>query len=337
MSGSHTSRAPSRGITNYDVADGFDRISSLLSVQNANPFRVRAYATAAERIRGLALPLRSILEEGGPSALVALEGIGRSLAAAIETYLKTGRLSLLDRLEGEICPEALFKTVPGIGKAMAERIHRELGIDTLEELEVAAHDGRLDAVPGFGPRRVRAVREMLSSMLGKASRYRALGSSWAPAGQARGVGGPDKALSLLDGPAVVDLLAIDCEYRDLAERDALVRIAPRRFNPTGERWLPLLHVNLGRWDVTAMFSNTASAHELGRTHDWVVIYADCEDVAKRYTVVTEHRGEMADLRVVRGRESECREYYRNLTRDGPSVRHEPEVLYLPGLEEAGVR
>jgi DNA polymerase (family 10) len=336
MSGSHAARARSRGITNYDVADGFDRISSLLSVQNANPFRVRAYATAAERIRGLALPLRSILEEGGPDALVALEGIGRSLAAAIETYLKTGRLSLLDRLEGEICPEALFKTVPGIGKAMAERIHRELGIDTLEELEVAAHDGRLDTVPGFGPRRIRAVREMLASMLGKASRYRALGS-WTPAGQAVAVGGPDKALSPPAGPSVADLLAIDREYRDLAERDALVRIAPRRFNPTGERWLPLLHVSLGPWDVTAMFSNTASAHELGRTRDWVVIYADREEVAKRYTVVTEHRGEMADLRVVRGRESECREYYRDLTQDGPSVRQEPEVLYLPGLEEAGVR
>ena len=54
--------------------------------------------------------------------------------------------------------------------------------------------------------------------------------------------------------------------------DKLATIAPRRFNPTGESWLPVLHTSRGDWHVTALYSNTARAHELGRTRDWVVLY-----------------------------------------------------------------
>lgn len=60
-----------------------------------------------------------------------------------------------DRLEGEVAPEDLFTTVPGIGDELARRIHDALEIETLEELELAAHDGRLQTVDGFGPRRRR--------------------------------------------------------------------------------------------------------------------------------------------------------------------------------------
>jgi putative hydrolase len=83
-------------------------------------------------------------------------------------------------------------------------------------------------------------------------------------------------------------------------------IAPRRFNPTGEAWLPILHTERGDWRFTALFSNSALAHELGRVRDWVVIYfhQDSGPEGQR-TVVTETRGPLAGRRVVRGRESEC--------------------------------
>ena len=57
-----------------------------------------------------------------------------------------------------------------------------------------------------------------------------------------------------------------------AERGALPKIAPRRFNPSGEALLPILHTERGDWGFTALFSNTALAHELGRVREWVVIY-----------------------------------------------------------------
>jgi putative hydrolase len=86
----------------------------------------------------------------------------------------------------------------------------------------------------------------------------------------------------------------------------LPKIAPRRFNPSGEAWLPILHTERGEWHFTALFSNTARAHELGRNRDWVVIYfhEDSGPEGQR-TVVTETRGPAAGQRVVRGREAEC--------------------------------
>ena len=71
----------------------------------------------------------------------------------------------------------------------------------------------------------------------------------------------------------------------------------------------MLHTARGDRHFTALFSNTARAHQLGRTHDWVVIYADGEDREHRFTVVTEGGGELAGRRVVRGREAECRNFY----------------------------
>jgi hypothetical protein len=87
-------------------------------------------------------------------------------------------------------------------------------------------------------------------------------------------------------------------------------IAPKRFNPKGEAWLPVLHVRRGRWHFTALFSNTARAHELGKVEDWVVLYfhSDGGGEAQR-TVVTETRGALVGQRVVRGREAECIELF----------------------------
>ena len=110
-----------------------------------------------------------------------------------------------------------------------------------------------------------------------------------------------------EGPAVELLLQVDREYRERAARDDLPTIAPRRFNPQRTAWLPVLHTVRGNWHFTALFSNTARAHELGRTRDWVVIYFyDDHHQEGQHTVVTETRGPLRGRRVVRGREEECR-------------------------------
>jgi len=291
-----------RTITNDDVADVLERVADLLEVQGANPFRVRAYRGAAATIRGLDEPVGRLLSERGEPGLRELPGIGEALAGTIHEFVESGRLSLLDRLEGQICPEDLFRTVPGLGEELAGRIHHDLGIETLEDLEVAAHDGRLENVRGFGRRRVQGIRDTLAGMLSRAGRRRSLRSP---------MGGSDRDVGRdHQRPTVAALLAVDAQYRRDAVAGALHRIAPRRFNPTGEAWLPILHTQRDDWYMTALFSNTARAHQLGRTHDWVVIYADGHDGREqRFTVVTEHLGDLAGQRVVRGREAECRSHY----------------------------
>ena len=102
------------------------------------------------------------------------------------------------------------------------------------------------------------------------------------------------------------LLEVDEAYCREAGAGRLRTIAPKRFNPAGQAWLPVMHVRHGPWHLTAMFSNTRRAHELGRIGDWVVIYYHTDQSLEgQCTVVTERRGPLKGKRVVRGREEEC--------------------------------
>jgi putative hydrolase len=282
--GTALGRAPESLSVNQQVADKLRQAADLLAQQGANPFRVSAYRRAADAITGQGWDLREILDREGPAGLVALPYIGRGIAAAVVEMLRTGRWSQLDRLRGTIDPVRVFRTVPGIGPALAQRVHDTLGVDTLEALEIAAHDGRLDAVPGIGARRAAMIRGALQNLLGSTPASRRLSG----------------------GPSVATLLDVDREYREKATAGTLRTIAPRRFNPEAKSWLPVLHTRRGRWHFTALYSNTARAHDLGRTKDWVVVYFYDDDHQEgQHTVVTETQGLLAGQRVVRGRETEC--------------------------------
>ncbi len=291
---------------NQAIAQALERVADLLEAQAADPFRVRAWRRAAETVRAHPTPLAALVAESGLAGLDRLPGIGRSLASAIDELIRTGRLRMLERLEGEVAPEDLLTTLPGIGEALARRI-LDLGIHTLEELELAAYDGRLAALPGFGERRVRAVRAALAGILGAAARRRADLARRRAAGEAE----PPRLR-----PEVATLLAVDEEYRRRAEAGELRRIRPRRFNPAGTAWLPVLHAERDGWSVTALYSNTARAHELGKTRDWVVLYCERDGAEEQCTVVTETSGPLAGRRVVRGREVECRHHYAGLESTG---------------------
>ena len=90
----------------------------------------------------------------------------------------------------------------------------------------------------------------------------------------------------------------------------MIKIAPKRFNPKGEAWLPLLHTVRGAWHFTALYSNTARAHQLRRITGWVIIYFHKDGEPEgQCTVVTETRGEATGRRVVRGHEADCLRYY----------------------------
>ena len=281
------------GASNQKIADKLRELADLLEQQGANPFRVGAYRRAAETVAAHPEDLTEVLERGGLEGLIALPGIGRSIASAIREMVHTGRWVQLERLRGTLEPEQVFCSVPGIGPALAHRIHDALHVETLEALEIAAHDGRLERTPGVGPRRAAMVRSALGSMLGR-----------------RPLGRPLRPVEAAPAPDVALLLDVDAEYRRETAAGRLRRITPRRFNPSGEAWLPVLHARRSVWDFTALYSNTARAHELGRVRDWVVIYYHADNQPEgQCTVVTETHGPIEGRRVVRGREAECRAHY----------------------------
>ena len=276
---------------NAVIAANLREYADLLEQQEADGFRVAAYRRAGATLETLDKPVGSILAENGTKGLVALPGIGRSIAAAIVEMIRTGRWTQLRRLRGTIDPESLFQTLPGIGPDLAARMHDELHADSLEALEIAAWDGRLEQVPGIGQRRLAMLRASLAERLGKRRIRQPLGRPL---------------------PSVATLLDVDREYIGKAARSALATIAPRRFNPTGEAWLPILHTEREDWSFTVLFSNTQRAHELQKTRDWVVVYFHTDSEPEgQCTIVTERTGPLAGRRVVRGREVECRSHYAN--------------------------
>lgn len=273
---------------NTRAAGIFRDCAEILRQQKANPFRINAYLRAAQTLESMDADVAELLEREGVEGLVELPTIGRGLAAAIDEIAHTGRLAQLDRLRGDAKPEALFQSIPGVGPVLARLIHDTLHVDTLEGLEMAAHDGRLAALQGIGERRAGAIRAGISAMLG------------------RGASRRDHTGPL---PAIDVLLDVDSDYRRKAAAGELPTIAPKRFNPNATSWLPILHTRRGDWHFTVLFSNTARAHELGRTRDWVVIYFyDGDHHEGQCTVVTETHGPLAGKRVVRGREAEQRRH-----------------------------
>jgi hypothetical protein len=271
---------------NLAIAAKLEEYAALLGQQDANPFRVRAYEQAAKVVAALDRPVGQILAEDGREGLIALPAVGEAIAGAIAQLATTGRWPQLERLRGTLEPEGLFRTLPGVGRKLARSLAEDLQLDSLEALEMALHDGSLDRAKGWGRKRLAAVRASIAERLGRA-RLRFRGE---PAAR------PDVGL----------ILDVDRQYRREAQDGALKRIAPKRFNPRGEPWLPILHTERGPWRFTALYSNTARAHQLGRARDWVVVYHHTNSSPEgQCTVVTETRGPMAGRRVVRGREAEC--------------------------------
>ena len=265
---------------NADVADRLEELATLVEQQGGSGYRVRAYRRAAASLRRAAEPVNDVLQQRGLDGLKAIPGVGDGIARAIRDLVVHGRLAMLDRVRGEGDPVKVLASVPGIGPVLADRLHHDLGIETLEELEAAAHEGRLRRA-GIGDKRLAGIRDSLAHRLARWHR---------PAPQHT------------RGPTLDEILDVDREYREKAAQGSLVRIAPRRFNPRRIAWLPILHTERDGRHYTALFSNTARAHRLGRTDDWVVIYWDGDNVAGegRCTVITARGRGGLDRRIVRG-------------------------------------
>ncbi len=157
---------------NIDIARIFEEVADLLEIQGANPFRIRAYRTAARTVEAQSIPIASLLakDEG---ALEELPGIGRDLAGKIREIVETGDLTLRKELVTEI-PEGLVEMmrVSGLGPKRAKQIYDELGIDSLDGLEKAAREERLQELHGLGPTLEAKILQGIAEHRARAGRFR---------------------------------------------------------------------------------------------------------------------------------------------------------------------
>jgi DNA polymerase (family 10) len=132
-----------------------EQIAAYLQLRGGNPFRVRAYRRAARAIASYPGNLAAAVASG---ALADVKGVGDATLQVVKELLDTGRSEMLETLQEQSSPGLVeLLRIPGLGVAKVRLIHEQLDIDSLAELEEAARDGRLAALPRFGQRTAEKV------------------------------------------------------------------------------------------------------------------------------------------------------------------------------------
>lgn len=147
-------------VYNSDIAAIFNEIADLLDIEDANQFRVRAYRTAARTIETLSRPVTDLIDEG--EDLTELEGVGEDMAGKIKEIAETGRLDQLEEIRART-PSALTKMLKlgGLGPKRVQKIHAELDVANLEDLQEAAKEEDIQELEGLGPKTEQKILDEL--------------------------------------------------------------------------------------------------------------------------------------------------------------------------------
>ncbi len=155
---------------NLDVARTLSEVADLLEIQGANPFRVRAYRGAVRTVQGLTRPLTRMVEEG--EDLTELQGVGKQVDAHIRELLQTGQLTVLDEIT-ETVPRTLVELtrLDGVGPKKAKKLWEELGVESVEMLEVEIEKGTVSGLSGFGEKSVAKISRAIEDYRKQTGRF----------------------------------------------------------------------------------------------------------------------------------------------------------------------
>ncbi len=147
-------------VQNSEIAEIFYEIADLLEIEDANPFRVRAYRNAARTVAGYPRRINEMVEEG--EDIDDLSGVGEDLAKKIREIVQTGNLEFLEKVRSRT-PHSLIKLlgIKGLGPKRVQKLFNELGIRNLEELRAAIESGKVADLEGFGSKTVENIRQSL--------------------------------------------------------------------------------------------------------------------------------------------------------------------------------
>jgi DNA polymerase (family 10) len=140
-------------VKNAEVARVLREIAVFLDMQSV-PFKPRAYEKAADSVLALGDPVEDLYARGGLRALENIPGVGKSVAAKVEEFLKTGSIGLHRELHAAVPVDlGALLTIDGLGPKGIRSLYEHLGVRSLADLEAAARAGKIRAVEGFGERK----------------------------------------------------------------------------------------------------------------------------------------------------------------------------------------
>jgi DNA polymerase (family 10) len=163
-------------MTNAEIARIFARIATMLEMEGANPFRVRAYREGARVIESQPEPMEGLAATEG--ALEELKGIGKDLAQKIRDLVATGSTAMYDEMKARMPLEVVALTeLQGLGPKRVMTLFKELGVRNREDLENAAKAGKLRDLPGFGEKVEQNVLKALATAAATSGRM-LLAGAW---------------------------------------------------------------------------------------------------------------------------------------------------------------
>jgi len=157
-------------VHNRDIAEIFNKVADLLEIEGANQYRVRAYRNAARTIDNLPKSAADMVEEG--EDLSELSGIGKDLAGKIAEIVETGELEQLNELQSRT-PADLgeMMAISGLGPKRVQTLHKELGINSLDDLKEAARQQKIREVSGFGVKTEKNILKGIEQLSEKKERF----------------------------------------------------------------------------------------------------------------------------------------------------------------------
>jgi DNA polymerase (family 10) len=155
-------------LDNAAIAHILGEIADLLEIKGDNPFKIRAYRNVAD-IAGNHPHDLATLDE---TALREIPGIGKDLAGKIREIATTGDSQFHRDLLGEFPPSILeMMRLQGVGPKTVAMLHRELGVQTLDDLQRAALDGRVRAIKGMGAKKEALILKAIEERKSHAGRH----------------------------------------------------------------------------------------------------------------------------------------------------------------------
>ena len=156
-------------IDNNHIAQVLEQIADLLQIKGENVFKIRAYRTAAEKIRGLGIALARI---GDLDKLTGYEGIGKAIAEKIIEIGQIGTCKVHQELLAKI-PASLLEllAIDGLGHKRVALLHQQLAIINAAQLQAAIDRGEVDKLPGFGRKLREKIIKGLANLEKRRSRF----------------------------------------------------------------------------------------------------------------------------------------------------------------------
>lgn len=147
---------------NRKIAHLLEELADALEILGENPFKVNAYRKAARVLQDLPEDVADIYAREGLSGLEKIPGIGERIASKIAQYLTEGRIAKHDEVLKQIPPGLLdLLDIPGLGPRTVHLLWKELGVVDLETLKQVLDSGKVERLPGMGPKKVQNIRKGL--------------------------------------------------------------------------------------------------------------------------------------------------------------------------------